>query len=226
MEKDVKQAFAWFLKSAQQEYAPAQYNVGMCYKNGEGVEKNLSEAIKWFKKASEQGHDRSKNILGDYSDTTKKTEQSNPKSLHADDINDIVQKSFNESIEGQQELFQDKIDKQIAEFQNEKATIIEKTKQDIEKNNAVLLETAKKELEKQAWWFSTILLVVMLAFIGIMFSYLTCSLEGIKETLQAQFDSPKLTIERIDALQKEVELLKTNLKAVEQKSNNQLPSKQ
>ena len=42
-------------KAAEQGDAQAQYNLGICYANGNGVEKNFSEAVKWWRKAAEQG---------------------------------------------------------------------------------------------------------------------------------------------------------------------------
>ena len=42
-------------KAAEQGYAQAQYNLGVCYANGDGVEKNPTEAVKWYRKAAEQG---------------------------------------------------------------------------------------------------------------------------------------------------------------------------
>lgn len=42
-------------KSAEQGDAKAQYNLGVCYYNGNGVEKDYQEAVKWYRKAAEQG---------------------------------------------------------------------------------------------------------------------------------------------------------------------------
>ena len=42
-------------KSAEQGDAKAQYNLGVCYYNGYGVEKDYQEAVKWYHKAAEQG---------------------------------------------------------------------------------------------------------------------------------------------------------------------------
>ena len=42
-------------KAAEKGEASAMFNLGLCYKNGIGVEKNLMEAVKWFKKAAEKG---------------------------------------------------------------------------------------------------------------------------------------------------------------------------
>ena len=46
----------WFRDLAERGSAQAQYNLGVCYENGDGVEKDTSEAMKWYRIASEQGH--------------------------------------------------------------------------------------------------------------------------------------------------------------------------
>ena len=50
------EAANWFRDLAEKGSAQAQYNLGVCYENGEGVEKDTSEAMKWYRIASEQGH--------------------------------------------------------------------------------------------------------------------------------------------------------------------------
>lgn len=52
--KDEAEAVKWFRKAAEQNYAPAQHNLGVCYANGEGVAKDYVEAVKWYRKAAEQ----------------------------------------------------------------------------------------------------------------------------------------------------------------------------
>ena len=51
---------------AEQGDAAAQYKLGCCYVNGEGVTQNLPEAIRWFRKAAEQGNAEAQNDLGVY----------------------------------------------------------------------------------------------------------------------------------------------------------------
>ena len=41
--------------AAEQGDLVAQYNLALCYENGEGVKEDKTEAVKWYKKAAEQG---------------------------------------------------------------------------------------------------------------------------------------------------------------------------
>jgi hypothetical protein len=58
------EAAKWFRKAAEQNYAPAQSNLGCCYDNGRGVTKDAVEAVKWYRKAAEQGHPEAQLNLG------------------------------------------------------------------------------------------------------------------------------------------------------------------
>lgn len=51
---DVK-AFEYYLKAARNGHAIAQYNVGVCYNFGKGVEKNYNLSLMWYHRAAEQG---------------------------------------------------------------------------------------------------------------------------------------------------------------------------
>ena len=53
--KNYAEAVKWFRKAAEQGNADAQYNLGACYYNGQGVTKDYTEAVKWIRKAAEQG---------------------------------------------------------------------------------------------------------------------------------------------------------------------------
>lgn len=50
-----ERAASFFQKAAEKGHALAQFNLGICYSNGEGVEKDFSKAFLWYKKAAEQG---------------------------------------------------------------------------------------------------------------------------------------------------------------------------
>ena len=54
-EKDFTEAANYFRKAAEQGYADAQLNLGVCYANGKGVEKDLEQAVYWCRKAADQG---------------------------------------------------------------------------------------------------------------------------------------------------------------------------
>jgi TPR repeat protein len=53
--KDEKEAVKWYKKAAEQDCAEAQYGLGVCYRDGAGVEKNQAEAVNLFRKAAMKG---------------------------------------------------------------------------------------------------------------------------------------------------------------------------
>lgn len=54
--ENLTEAVKWFTKAAEQENAKAEYNLGVCYYYGYGVQyKDRGEAVKWYTKAAEQG---------------------------------------------------------------------------------------------------------------------------------------------------------------------------
>lgn len=50
-----REAAMWYRKSAAQNFAIAQRNLGIMYALGRGVEKNESEALRWFAAAVQHG---------------------------------------------------------------------------------------------------------------------------------------------------------------------------
>jgi TPR repeat protein len=58
--KDAAEAVKWYRKAAEQGFAQAQSNLGVCYVNGEGVTKDYVEAYKWLSLASAQGNENAK----------------------------------------------------------------------------------------------------------------------------------------------------------------------
>lgn len=64
---DEKKAFKeYMLKAMEQGIDWAQFNLGYCYANGVGVEKDTAEAVKWYRKAAEQGFANAQNHLGNH----------------------------------------------------------------------------------------------------------------------------------------------------------------
>jgi hypothetical protein len=54
--QDLAKAVYWFTKSADQNFPPAQYALGVLYKNGVGVVSNQTVADGWFQKAASKGY--------------------------------------------------------------------------------------------------------------------------------------------------------------------------
>ena len=63
VDEDPEQAFYWFMKSASQGDADAQYAVGVCYEEGLGTEADLNEAREWYSRAAAQGNGQAKKAL-------------------------------------------------------------------------------------------------------------------------------------------------------------------
>ena len=62
--KNEVEAVKWYRKAAEQNQAEAQFNLGVCYWNGQGVAKDDPEAVKWYRRAAEQNHVRAQFNLG------------------------------------------------------------------------------------------------------------------------------------------------------------------
>lgn len=54
--KDDAKTFQLFHLAAEQHYAVAQVNVGLCFQNGVGCNKDFVEALRWFHLAADQGY--------------------------------------------------------------------------------------------------------------------------------------------------------------------------
>ena len=66
VEADPVEAVKWYLRAAEQEIAPAQCNLGLCYQSGRGVERDIQKAIHWFLRAAKQGDKTAQHNLGIY----------------------------------------------------------------------------------------------------------------------------------------------------------------
>jgi TPR repeat protein len=62
--KDYVEAAKWYRKAAEQGFVLAQYDLGVCYRDGKGVTKDPAEAAQWFRKAAEQGDAKAEYYLG------------------------------------------------------------------------------------------------------------------------------------------------------------------
>ena len=54
-QRKFEEAFKYYQTAAEQEYAPAQYVLSLCYKYGQGVEKDKDKSLYWCKLAAKQG---------------------------------------------------------------------------------------------------------------------------------------------------------------------------
>ena len=72
--KDHAEAAKWYRKAAEQNYAVAQYNLGLCYEQGVAKDERKElfpvfggepvEAVKWYRKAAEQNYAPAQNNFG------------------------------------------------------------------------------------------------------------------------------------------------------------------
>ena len=53
-DEDATEATKWYFKAAELGYAPAQYSLGYCLNNGDGIEEDEEEAWEWVEKAAKQ----------------------------------------------------------------------------------------------------------------------------------------------------------------------------
>ena len=58
-----KESFERYKKAAEQGDVEAQYNLGLMYEFGDGVEEDFDQAVKWFEKAAERGHEGAQDAL-------------------------------------------------------------------------------------------------------------------------------------------------------------------
>lgn len=56
----------WWRLAAGQDYAPAEYDLVLCYHYGKGVDRNPEESREWFQKAAELGYAGAQFALGVY----------------------------------------------------------------------------------------------------------------------------------------------------------------
>ena len=62
--RNYEEAVKWYRAAADQDCAPAQCNLGLCYKTGRGTALDPMEAVKWFRRAARQGDKTAQHNLG------------------------------------------------------------------------------------------------------------------------------------------------------------------
>lgn len=63
-DENYTEALKWYRKSAEQGYAPAQYELGYMYYEGKSIKQDYTEAFKWFRKSADQGNAKAQKTLG------------------------------------------------------------------------------------------------------------------------------------------------------------------
>lgn len=61
--KDEGKAFGSYSKGAEQEDAACMYHLGICYRDGRGVEADQEKADQWLKKAADLGNEQAQEAL-------------------------------------------------------------------------------------------------------------------------------------------------------------------
>ena len=62
--QEYEQSYELLLKIAESGHANAQYDLGVIFHNGLGLDKDNEKAIYWFEKAAQQDHADAENYLG------------------------------------------------------------------------------------------------------------------------------------------------------------------
>ena len=62
--EDYKTAYELMLPLAEKGFAKAQYNLGLMYGKGKGVNRDYKEAVRWYLRAAEKGYSKAQTNLG------------------------------------------------------------------------------------------------------------------------------------------------------------------
>lgn len=62
MNQNLTDRFEELLESNQSD-PEIQYQIGLCYQNGQGVEQNGTQALQWLRRAADQGHEKAQALL-------------------------------------------------------------------------------------------------------------------------------------------------------------------
>jgi TPR repeat protein len=72
---DLIKSFSFFHAAATLGHVQAQYTLGYCYQNGEGVEQCDQDAFEWMRLSADQGYSLAQDMLADYYDEGRGVEQ-------------------------------------------------------------------------------------------------------------------------------------------------------
>src|SRR3954451_534250 len=64
--EDTAQAIAWIRRAADQQFAPAEFQMGQVYDFGFGVPQDDPQALAWYRRAADHGSAPAQRALGDF----------------------------------------------------------------------------------------------------------------------------------------------------------------
>ena len=66
MKEDHKLAAEYYTRAAEKRFGPAEYNLGFCYYNGTGVERDPKRALYWWNSALSHGFKKAGEAIGKF----------------------------------------------------------------------------------------------------------------------------------------------------------------
>ena len=84
MKVDFAQAIRLFLLAAEQNFNEAQFNLGVMYAKGEGVQEDIGKAYAWFDVARQNGNTRAEEVVKNIERGLKPADVATAKQLSAD----------------------------------------------------------------------------------------------------------------------------------------------
>lgn len=145
--KDMKQAFDWYLKAANQSHAPSQYKVGYFYENGLGVAKNVDTAMTWYKKAKANGSDLASKRLNKTAFEQEEKEAKEKRQAIQEKLEKEEQaRKAQEAKEAEEAARKAK----LADENNKKAKLAAENNKKAKQQQALAAKKAQKEAEAKA----------------------------------------------------------------------------
>ena len=82
VEQSYEKAVYWLTKAAEKGHVSSQFNLALCYEEGNGVEQSYSRAAYWYKNAAEQNFAEAQHNLASLYYSGKGIEQSKEKAIY------------------------------------------------------------------------------------------------------------------------------------------------
>jgi hypothetical protein len=78
LRQDIDTAANLFLEAARAGVTVAQFNIGLCYETGHGVEENLEKARSWYQRSAENGFQSAEDKLSELEDSNSEPDDDLP----------------------------------------------------------------------------------------------------------------------------------------------------